>query len=74
MSAREMLLGSAFHFTSGDENGGAGFAAWGRVTTGGFDAKEEDAQARSTWMERSRPGSSVRTLRGSVGLPALRCR
>ena len=44
MSGRELLLGSAFHLSSGGETGGAGFAAWGRVTSGGFDAEEVHAQ------------------------------
>ena len=44
MSGREALLGSAFHLSSGGEPGGPGFAAWGRVTAGGFDAQEEHAQ------------------------------
>ena len=43
-SGREVLLGSAFHLASGGEPGGPGFAAWGRVTSGGFDAEEEHAQ------------------------------
>ena len=44
MSGREVLLGSAFHLSSGGDGGGPGFAAWGRVTSGGFDAEEEHAQ------------------------------
>ena len=41
MSGRDVLLGSAFQFSRSAENGGPGFAAWGRVTAGGFDAEEE---------------------------------
>ena len=40
LSGRELLRGSSFHLASGGgEAGGPGFAAWGRVTVGGFDAK-----------------------------------
>ncbi len=40
LTGRELLLGSSFHLTAGGgEDGGPGFAAWGRVTVGGFDAK-----------------------------------
>ena len=40
MTGRELLLGSAFHLASdGDAGGGPAWAAWGRVTAGGFDAK-----------------------------------
>ena len=41
MSGRDVLLGSAFHFSRSAEDGGPGFAAWGRVTAGGFDAEEQ---------------------------------
>ena len=42
MTGRELLLGSAFHLASdGKAGGGPGFAAWGRVTTGGFDGEDE---------------------------------
>ena len=42
MTGRELLLGSAFHVASeGEGAGGTGFAAWGRVTTGGFDGEDE---------------------------------
>ena len=44
MSGRDVLLGSAFHLSRSAEDGGPGFAAWGRVTAGGFDAQEEHAQ------------------------------
>ena len=36
---RELLLGSAFHLATDDERSGPGLAAWGRVTTGGFDGE-----------------------------------
>ena len=39
MSGRELLLGSAFHLAREGEGGGPGFAAWGRVTVGGFDGE-----------------------------------
>ena len=40
MTGRELLLGSSFHLAAGgDEAGGPGYAAWGRMTVGGFDAK-----------------------------------
>ena len=40
MTGRELLLGSSFHLAAGgDEAGGPGYAAWGRMTVGGFDAE-----------------------------------
>ena len=43
LTGRELLRGSSFHLAAGGgeagEAGGPGFAAWGRVTVGGFDAK-----------------------------------
>ena len=39
-SSRELLLGSAFHLASGGGSGAPGYAAWGRVTMGGFDGEE----------------------------------
>ena len=40
MTGRELLLGSSFHLAAGGgEAGGPGYAAWGRVAVGGFDAK-----------------------------------
>ena len=40
LTGRELLRGSSFHLAAGSgEAGGPGFAAWGRVTVGGFDAK-----------------------------------
>ena len=42
VTGRELLLGSAFHLASdGGRDGGTGFAAWGRVTTGGFDGEDQ---------------------------------
>ena len=42
VTGRELLLGSAFHVASdGGKAGGTGFAAWGRVTTGGFDGEDQ---------------------------------
>ena len=41
MSGREALLGSASHLASNRDRAGPGFAAWGRITVGGFDAEEE---------------------------------
>ena len=41
MTGRELLLGSAFHLQSGGAAGGPGYAAWGRVAHGGFDAEED---------------------------------
>ena len=38
MTGRELLLGSSFHLAAG-EAGGAGYAAWGRIAVGGFDAE-----------------------------------
>ena len=40
MTGRELLLGSSFHLAAGGgEAGDPGFAAWGRMTVGGFDAE-----------------------------------
>ena len=39
MTGRELLLGSAFHLVRDSDGGGPGLAAWGRVTTGGFDGE-----------------------------------
>ena len=39
MTGRELLLGTAFHLASDGDAGGPAWAAWGRVTAGGFDAK-----------------------------------
>ena len=40
MTGRELLLGSSFHLAAGGgEAGGPGYAAWGRMTVGGFDAE-----------------------------------
>ena len=39
MTGRELLLGSAFHLAGDGDAGGPAWAAWGRVTAGGFDAK-----------------------------------
>ena len=40
VTGRELLLGSSFHLAAGGgEAGGPGYAAWGRVAVGGFDAK-----------------------------------
>ena len=36
---RELLLGSAFHLAREGDGAGPGMAAWGRVTTGGFDGE-----------------------------------
>ena len=41
VTGRESLLGSAFHLSAGGgDAGGPGYAAWGRVTAGGFDGEE----------------------------------
>ena len=40
LTGRELLLGSSFHLAAGGgEAGDPGFAAWGRMTVGGFDAE-----------------------------------
>ena len=43
ITADDILLRSAFHLSSGAQGPGAGlaFTAWGRVTTGGFEAEED---------------------------------
>ena len=40
MTGRDLLRGSAFHLATGDGEDGTGFAAWGRVATGGFDGSQ----------------------------------
>ncbi len=43
MSAEEVLLGSAFHLSSGaNQPGQAAFTAWGRVSMGAFEGEERD--------------------------------
>ena len=40
LTGRELLLGSSFHLAAGGgEAGGPGYAAWGRIAVGGFDAE-----------------------------------
>ena len=43
MSGRDLLLGSAFYLSSGEEGAALGpaFTAWGRVATGGFETEED---------------------------------
>ena len=43
VSGRELLLGSTFHLSHAGDGGGPGYAAWGRVTTGGFDGEDVSA-------------------------------
>ena len=43
LTAQDLLLGSSFHLVSqADDNGGTAFSAWGRVSTGGFQAEADD--------------------------------
>ena len=39
LSGRELMLGSAFHLAKEGDGAAPGLAAWGRVTTGGFDGE-----------------------------------
>ena len=40
LTGRQLLLGSSFHLAAGGgEAGGPGYAAWGRIAVGGFDAE-----------------------------------
>ena len=40
MTGRQLLLGSSFHLAAGGgEAGGPGYAAWGRIAVGGFEAR-----------------------------------
>ncbi len=41
MTARELLLGSAFRLSAGAGAGAVAWTAWGRFATGGFDADED---------------------------------
>ena len=43
MTMRELMLGSAFHLSSG-RNGGPALSAWGRVETGGMEGEEDAAR------------------------------
>ena len=44
LTGDDLLLRSAFHLSSGGDGpaGGPAFTAWGRVSTGGFEAEEDD--------------------------------
>ena len=43
MTTDELIKGSAFHLSSGEQQPGRpAFTAWGRFATGGFEAQEED--------------------------------
>ena len=43
LTANELLLGSAFHLSSGGGQGaGAAYTAWGRVARSGFEAEDDD--------------------------------
>ena len=43
LTANELLLGSAFHLSSGGgQSGGAAYTAWGRVATSGFETTVDD--------------------------------
>ena len=43
LTANELLLGSAFHLSSGSDQGeGPAYTAWGRVARSGFDAEVDD--------------------------------
>ena len=43
LTAQNLLFGSSFHLVSQpEENGGAALSAWGRVSTGGFQAEEDE--------------------------------
>ena len=43
MSTEELVLGSAFHLSTGErERGQPTFTAWGRFATGGFETEEDD--------------------------------
>ena len=42
MTGQELLLGSAFHLSSGNREEGLSLTAWGSVAVGGFDATEDD--------------------------------
>ena len=44
MTTRELMLGSSFHLSSGQENGGLALSAWGRVETGGFESEKDAAR------------------------------
>ena len=39
MTGREALLGTSFHLSQANEDGGPRFTAWGRVAAGGFEAE-----------------------------------
>ena len=43
-TARELLVGSAFHLRAEENRGAPAFAAWGRIATSGFDADVDDTR------------------------------
>ena len=72
VSGRELLLGSAFHLAAEGDGTGPGLAAWGRVTTGGFDG---EAPADAGTRAHRRRGDHRRPRRGRrMEPPAWRCR
>ena len=43
MTTEELIMGSAFHLSTGERQPGQpAFTAWGRFSTGGFEAEEDD--------------------------------
>ena len=52
LSGRALLRGSAFHLAREGDGGGPGFAAWGRVTVGGFDGEAPGAAGSTVVVSR----------------------
>ena len=83
LTGRKLLLGSSFHLAAGGgEAGGPGYAAWGRVAVGGFDARGARREGHGAPRRRgddrhSRRRCGVGALArggGALGERALRAR
>ena len=48
MTERELLLGSSFQLSAGGETGAPAWSAWGRFSTGGFDAEVDETRLNGT--------------------------
>ena len=67
MTAREFLLGSAFHVASQNKAAGRSFAAWGRAAVGNFDGTA-DGVAVNGEVVTTTLGADVEGARWLVGL------
>ena len=76
LTGRELLLGSSFHLAAGGgEAGGPGYAAWGRIAVGGFDAEAPGREGHGAPRRRGddrnpgrrRPMGALARGRGALG-------